>query len=134
MSVKPVTTVNSQPGLVVRDVETDVATDLVADNHYLITANAVWDDDGQEWVPMTQPTISATLSGVELTLGKEYKDTVYEYDAYGNAIYIGENETLNAAESATDWDITKVDYDAYSNVLNTRQKTGSWSTRTEGWT
>jgi hypothetical protein len=133
MSVKPKTTVNGQPGLVVRDVDTNFATDLVADNHYLITAQAVWDNDEGEWVPMVQPTLEATISGVEVDLGKEYKDSKIEYDAYGNAIYIGENETLNASVDATDWDITKVDYDAYSNATEMRQKTGSWTDRATGW-
>jgi YD repeat-containing protein len=132
MSVKPVTTVNSQPGLVVRDIDTDKATDLVADTHYLIVANAVIDEDG-DWVPMVQPTLNATLSGVTIEGETVYKDSRIEYDNYGNAIYIGDNEVMNASEAATDWEITKVYYDAYSNVIEMKQKTGSWTDRTVGW-
>ena len=132
MSRRPVTTDNSQPGLVVRDIDTNKATDLVADTHYLIVANAVIDEDG-DWVPMVQPTLEATISGLNIELETVYKDSRIEYDAYGNATYIGENETMNASEAATDWEITKIDYDAYSNAIQMRQKTGSWTDRTVGW-
>jgi hypothetical protein len=131
MSRRPVTTDNSQPGLVVRDINTEVATDLVAENHFLIVANAVYDEDG-DWVPMTQPTLNATLSGVTIEGETVYKDSRVEYDAYGNAIYTGDNEVMNASEAATDWEIVKIDYDAYSNAIQVRQKTGSWTNRTVG--
>ena len=122
MAVKPKTTVNGQPGLVVRDIQTDVATDLVAENHFLIVANAVFDEDG-DWVPMTQPTGDIT----------EYLENRVEYNASGQAIYTGEHEEIDALESDLNWNIQKVEYDSYGNIVKTRNRTGSWSDRSVGW-
>lgn len=129
MSIKPVTTVNSQPGLVVRDIDTNVATDLVADTHYLIVANAVIDEDG-DWVPMVQPG-TGTISGTFGTT--EYLENRVEYDANGIAIYTGEHEQIDALESDMNWNIQKFEYDNYGNAVKSRTRTGSWTDRSIAW-
>jgi hypothetical protein len=129
MAVKPKTTVNGQPGLVVRDVDTDVATDLVADNHYLITAQAVWSNEDNEWVPMVQPTLEATLSGITIEGETQYKDSRFDYDSDGYVVYAGENEVMNASESATDWILYKMYYDLDGNTVQIKSQVGSWQDR-----
>jgi hypothetical protein len=136
MSIVPRTSLNGQAVLIVGDVDNpEGVVELLADEGYLITAQAVWDPDTNEWVPMVQPTIEATISGAEINIEPEkvYNDSKIEYDSDGNAIYAGENEVMNASESATDWVLYKMYYDVSGNTTQIKSRVGSWESRTASW-
>lgn len=49
--------------------------------------------------------------------------------ASGNLDYVGKNTSVSASDDDTDWDVTKMYYDASSNLTETQTKTGAWSNR-----
>lgn len=69
----------------------------------------------------------------EVTLAFYYAYTKYDYDASGRIIYKGENQDLNAADSDTDWVISKYYYDANGSLIQILVRTTSWTDRATGW-
>jgi hypothetical protein len=135
MSIVPRTSLNGLPVLTaaVAGTEDQVVEILADDQGYLITANAVWNVETEEWEAMVQPNI--TISGAEINVEPEtvYNDSKIEYDSDGYAIYAGENEVMNASESATDWVLYKMYYDVGGNTTQIKSRVGSWESRTASW-
>lgn len=122
-----------------------------ADMKGLLVSLHVWDTGTGAWVKMVQPTIEAgdlyvAVDGVESLLGdidehvlnvrracreKFWRDERIEYSG-GKLIYLGRNETMNEATSATTWFIRKYTYDG-DDVVRIQAQVTSWDNRASGW-
>lgn len=83
--------------------------------------------------------IVTAFDGVEsnasnsVELAYYYAFTIYDYDVNGRILYRGENQDLNAAESDTDWVISRYYYNASGSLIQILVRTTSWTDRTTGW-
>lgn len=91
----------------------------------------VWDTDSLLPVKMTQQAFSSE-DLEELAIGNYFPDIRFEYDGDGNCIYKGMNQTLDASEGATDWNIFRYDYTT-GNCIRKRYRVTSWTNRASGW-
>ena len=94
--------------------------------------NYVWDTDTLSNVRMTQPLTAAGIADLDLAAKNIFwAETRIEYSG-DNPIYVGYNETLGAATSATDWQVKKITYTG-SNPTRIQIQLTSWDLRTAGW-
>lgn len=69
----------------------------------------------------------------EVELAYYYALVKFDYDATGRILYKGENQDIGAADSDTDWVVTRYYYNASGSLTEMRVRTMAWSERTTGW-
>ena len=85
------------------------------------------------WVVTAYNDTAESNASNEEFLAYYYPLTIFDYDASGRLIYKGENSDINAAESDTDWQVSKYYYNASGAISQIRVRTTSWTDRATGW-
>lgn len=107
------------------DASTEQTQNILSESGGMRVVTLVWDTNTLSVVRMEQP---ATADDLGKLLESYYKDTRYAYDDVGNVQYIGNNISVDASTSATDWVITKYSY-ASGSITRRQCTTGSWDNR-----
>ena len=123
---------NNRAGMMGTSETLDTIENIRVEDGRLIVLNRVWDTTTSTWVRQEQ-TATDTEALEIIMKGDYWHDSRIEYDSDGLFQYVGQNATMNATTSGTDWIIAKIDYDADYNINRVRVQTTSWDSRAIGW-
>jgi len=133
---KSKTDVHGTKTLIVLDsVDTDDFLNILGERDIggIRVVNYVWDPNTLTNIRMTQPLTAAGIEDLDLAAkGIFWEEQRIEYNSSNDPVYVGYNDTLGAATSATDWQIKKITYTG-SNPTRIQIQLTSWDLRTSGW-